>query len=187
VSVVGLLVIVGLMLFETSVFPIPYRSARMPDVYDYVVARHDGPLLVMPMGRQQSKYKMYNQIYHGLPIAEGMIARMPEDAYDTFDSFLLLRDMGDMDQLTRASDDLLDNWDAEVQRLLDIGFRYVIVHRLEDTGRWPIVTHPYQEFMFFMEIEPDFVTDTAVVYDLEKLVGNPPLGDPLAMERDASD
>jgi hypothetical protein len=112
-----------------------------------------------------------------------MIARMPTDAYDTFDSFLLLRDMADMAEILKVSDDLFEKWDAEIQRLLNIGFRYVVVHRLEDTGTWPIVTHPYQEHMFFMEIEPDFEIESAAVYDLEKLLGNPPLGDPFAIER----
>ena len=53
-------------------------------------------------------------------------------------------------------------------------------HRFEDTGSWSLVTYPYQERMFFMEIDPDFETETAAVYDLEKLRGHPPQGDPFA-------
>ncbi|GEM_PF-799735 len=183
---IGIVTIVGvttLMFFETSVFPIPHRTAQVSEVYDYVTERHDGPIIAMPMGRQPSKYKMYMQMHHEQPIAEGMIARMPTDAYDTFNFYLLLRDMSMMNEITQISDELFQNWDTEIQSLLDAGFRYVVVHRLEDTGQWPVYTHLYQEFMFFMEIEPDFEAETAVVYDLQKLIGNPPMGDAIELER----
>ena len=174
------LIIIPLLLFELSVFPIPYRLATHSPAYGYVAQQDDSPLIVMPMGRQQAKFAMYNQIFHERPIAEGMIARIPEGAYDYIDSNLLLRDMTDMNNIVKASDELIANWDNEIDHLLEDGFRYVVIHRLEDTGTWKIVTHRYQERMFFMEIEPDFETDTEAVYDLQKLRGNPPQGDPLA-------
>ncbi len=174
------LFIIPLLFFELSVFPIPYRTADISPAYDYVAQHDDGSLIVMPMGRQQSKYAMYNQVFHERPIQEGMIARMPEGAYDYIESNLLLRDMAAINDIQIASDDLIANWDNEIDELLDVGFRYVVVHRLENTGTWILTVYPYQERMFFMEIEPDFETDTVAVYDLEKLRGHPPQGDPFA-------
>ena len=124
------LLIVPLMLFELSVFPIPYRMSSISPAYDYIIERHEGPIITMPMGRQQTKYVMYTQIFHERPIPEGMIARMPADAYDYIDSNLLLRDMADINTLQAASDDLLANWDSEIDTLLDEGFRYVVVSSL---------------------------------------------------------
>jgi hypothetical protein len=172
--------ILPLLLFELSVFPIPYRLATRSPAYDYVAQQEDSPLIVMPMGRQQAKFAMYHQTFHERPMAEGMIARMPEDAYDYIESNLLLHDMTQINNIVKASDELIANWDNEIDQLLNDGFRYVVIHRLEDTGTWKIATHTYQERMFFMEIEPDFETETEAVYDLRKLRGNPPQGDPLA-------
>lgn len=174
------IIIIPLLLFELSVFPIPYRSADISPAYDYIAQHAGGPLIVMPMGRQQSKFAMYNQIVHERPIQEGMIARMPEGAYDYIESNLLLRDMAAINDIQIASDDLIANWDNEIDELLEAGFRYVVVHRLENTGTWILTVYPYQERMFFMEIEPDFETETVAVYDLEKLRGHPPQGDPFA-------
>jgi len=174
------IIIIPLLLFELSVFPIPYRSADISPAYDYIAQHVDGPLIVMPMGRQQSKFAMYNQIVHERPIQEGMIARMPEGAYDYIESNLLLRDMAAINDIQIASDDLIANWANEIEELLEAGFRYVVVHRLENTGTWILTVYPYQERMFFMEIEPDFETETVAVYDLEKLRGHPPQGDPFA-------
>lgn len=168
------------MMYETSIFPIPYRSATVSSAYDYVIEHHQGPIISMPMGRQPAKYAMYNQIFHGQPIAEGMIARMPEDAYDYIEDNLLLRDMASINDITQASDDLLANWNTAIDDLLDKNFRYVVVHRLENTGTWLIATYDYQERMFFMEIDPVYETETAVVYDLQDLRDHPPQGDPFA-------
>ena len=176
------LIVVPAMFFELSVFPIPYRTASPSPAYDYATQQYAGPIIMMPMGRQQAKYAMYNQIFHEQPIQEGMIARMPEGAYDYIDSSLLLRDMADINNIQQASDDLVANWDREINHLLDDGFRYVVVHRLEHTGTWILTVYPYQERMFFMEIEPDFETETVAVYDLQKLLGHPPQGDPFAEE-----
>jgi len=174
------LIVLPILLFELSVFPIPYRTAAISPVYEYVAQQDDGPLIIMPMGRQQAKYAMYTQIFHERPIEEGMIARMPEGAYDYIENNLLLRDMADINDIQQASDDLIANWDQEIDNLLEAGFRYVVIHRLEDTGTWILTVYPYQERMFFMEIEPDFETETEAVYDLQKLRGHPPQGDPFA-------
>jgi hypothetical protein len=62
-TVIVILVVV-LIFFEIGVFPIPYRSAKISEAYEYVMERHNGPIITMPMGQQQSKYMMYNQLYH---------------------------------------------------------------------------------------------------------------------------
>ena len=170
------------MFFEISSFPIPYRNATLSPAYDYVTENHDGPIIIMPMGRQSVKYSMYTQMHHQQPLPEGMIARLPEGVYDFIqEENLFLRDLSDIDNLLRASDELLASWESELDELLEIGFHYIIVHRLEHAGRI-LVIYPYQERMFFMEIDPDFETDVVAVYDLQKLRDHPPQGDPFAEE-----
>ena len=167
-----------LMLFETSVFPIASRTAERTDAYDYIAEQEPGAVITMPFGRQEAKFAMYNQMYHRRPITQGKIARTPEEAYDYINQNLLLRDMTQITDILKASDELIENWEQEIDELLDLGFRYVVVHRLVNLGRHLFVVYTYQERMFFMEIEPEFETEAEAVYDLRKLRDNPPQGDP---------
>ena len=163
-----------LMLFETSVFPIPYSTAYQSEAYDYVVEQHQGPIITIPMGRQEAKFAMYNQMDHEQPIVDGKIARTPNSAFDFINQNLFLRDMAQLTELTQITDELHDRWVAEVDELLEFNFRYVVVHRFVDIGRQVFEVSPEQERMFFMQIEPDFETTTEAIYDLRKLRDNPP-------------
>lgn len=164
------------MFFEISSFPIPYRSADISPAFEYVSQQTKGPIITLPLGKQQTaKYAMYTQTLHELPIVEGKIGRMPDDIYSFIEEEnLLLRDMSDVDNLLSITEALRNNWEAEIDELTALGFRYIVVQRFVDAGTTLLAFYDYQEEMFFMNIEPEFETENSAVYDLYNLRENPP-------------
>lgn len=123
-----LLVSVIMLLYGTSIFPIPTREAPRPAYLTRLAQLPEGAVIDVPFGRHVSKYYMSVQRFHQRPIVEGMIARVPPGAYDYIEQNVLLatfRDPGpvDYEDLTRA------DWQAAFQQLLDDGFRYLLLHR----------------------------------------------------------
>ncbi len=123
-----LIISVIMLLYGTSIFPIPTRDAPRPAYLSKLAELPQGAVIDVPFGRHVSKYYMSVQRFHQRPIAEGMIARVPPGTYDYIDQNLLLatfRDPGEFNY----EDLTLADWAAAFEQLLDDGFRYVIMHR----------------------------------------------------------
>lgn len=163
----GGVVLVVLMLFETSIFPISHRFAEIAPIFKDDSL--NGAVIGIPMGRQEVKYQMYTQIWHDQPIHEGMIARLPDDAYDYVESNPVLRDWQTLDDITVT----LDEWQQGIDALLADGFRYVVVHKYVDTGRDLFTTSPQRE-TFFSQAPTIFEDIATRVYDLATLKDYPP-------------
>jgi len=123
-----LIISVIMLLYGTSIFPIPTRAAPRPAYISKLAELPQGAVIDVPFGRHVSKYYMSAQRYHGRPIAEGMIARVPPGTYDYINQNLLLATFRDPGELN-YEDLALDNWEAAFKQLLDDGFRYLVMHR----------------------------------------------------------
>ncbi len=122
-----LVVSVLILFYGTSLFPIPVRAAQRPHYVSALAGLPEGAVIDAPLGRQESKYYMSVQRFHRRPIVEGMIARMPPDAYDYIDSNLLLTSLKDPWGLSTASVSG-EKWRAAIESLKQDGFRYLILH-----------------------------------------------------------
>ena len=86
-------------------------------------------MIDVPFGRQAAKVYMWRQRFHQRPIVEGMIARMPPDAYDYINANIVLASLYhayDTSNLPQATE---DEWRAAVAELKQDGFRYIVLHR----------------------------------------------------------
>ena len=72
-----LIISVLMLLYGTSIFPIPTRDAPRPQYLSKLAELPEGAIIDVPFGRHVSKYYMSVQRFHERPIAEGMIARVP--------------------------------------------------------------------------------------------------------------
>jgi len=123
-----LVVSVVMLLYGSSIFPIPIRPAPQPPYLSALTELPDGAVIDIPFGRQYSKYYMSVQRFHGRPIAEGMIARVPPEAYDYIDSNLLLAVLREPADVA-IRDLTLEDWRGAFTELEEDGFRYLILHR----------------------------------------------------------
>ena len=123
-----LVVSVFALLYGTSIFPIPTREAPRPPYLSKLAELPEGAIIDVPLGRHVSKYYMSVQRFHGRPIAEGMIARVPPGTYDYIDHNLLLATFRDPGRVNHQ-DLRLEDWQAAFRQLLDDGFRYLVMHR----------------------------------------------------------
>lgn len=167
-----LVVSVLMLFFGTSVFPIPIRPAPRPHYLSVLAGLPEGAVIDAPFGRDESKFYMSVQRFHARPIVEGMIARMPPDAYDYIDSNLLLTRLSDpwgpsAVSVTGAK------WRAAIDALKHDGFRYLILHE-----RVPF-THAVQRKLLKRSAEefaawPTVYDDGSVrIYDLWHWEGKP--------------
>ena len=123
-----LTVSVVMLLYGASIFPIPTRPAPRPSYVSALSDLPSGAVIDVPFGRQSSKYYMSVQRFHGRPIVEGMIARVPPGAYDYINSNLLLSALHDpsaVDEQVLTAED----WRRSFAQLVEDGFRYLILHR----------------------------------------------------------
>lgn len=125
----GLLTLAVIMLlYGTSIFPIPMRPAPRPDYLQELATLPDGAIINLPMGRHNAKYYMSVQRFHQRPMIEGMIARVPEGTYDYIDTHPILSPI--RDNVNFSLDSLSSSgWQPAIQQLIDDGFRYIVLHR----------------------------------------------------------
>ena len=167
---VGGVTLVSLMLFETSIFPITYRSAKVADMFtSEIFTKNPGAIITIPMGRQEVKYHMYTQMWHRQPIHEGMIGRLPPNSYNYIKGNPVLRDWRDLDELTMT----LDEWYEGIDNLIEDGFRYVVVHKYVITGRDMFTTNTQRE-TFFSQAPALWEDIESRLYDLNTLRDYPP-------------
>ncbi|MCY4021212.1 MAG: hypothetical protein OXG39_17530 [Chloroflexi bacterium] len=155
---------VVMLLYGTSIFPIPTRDAPRPAYLSKLVELPEGAIIDVPFGRHVSKYYMSVQRYHGRPIVEGMIARVPPGTYDYINQNLLLATFRDPGKLN-FGDMTLENWEADFKQLLDDGFRYLVMHREVPVSSFIGRAKGWALAMF--EIEPKLYDDNnVIIYDL---------------------
>ncbi len=131
------LLLAGLLLFEQWSVPLPLTDARIPPVYEEVVAEEDDfAILQLPLGWRnsfgvqgaESTLTQYYQTYHRKRLLSGNISRNPPFKFDYFrrvpilDSLITLETYGQVDAERRAADRATA---AEFVAFYDI--RYVVV------------------------------------------------------------
>ncbi|MCY4538416.1 MAG: hypothetical protein OXE52_09340 [Chloroflexi bacterium] len=152
------------LLYGASIFPIPTRDAPRPLYLSKLAELPDGAIIDVPFGRHVSKYYMSVQRYHGRPIAEGMIARVPPGTYDYINQNLLLATFRDPGKIN-YEDLTLDDWEADFKQLLDDGFRYLVMHREVPVSSFIGRAKGWALEMF--KIEPKLYDDNnVIIYDL---------------------
>jgi hypothetical protein len=155
--VVGLLAV--LMLYEINEAPVFIKPANVSPFYEHLrINAEPGAVIDLPMGRQQTKRYMFLQTVHGRPIVEGVVARMPEGAYDYIQANPLLR---------AWSEEQPPSCDYDIeQAIADLradGFYYVILH----TGSRELGA-------YFADVEMVYQAEGITVYDLDGLAAHPP-------------
>ena len=152
------------LLYGASIFPIPTRDAPRPPYLSKLAELPDGAIIDVPFGRHVSKYYMSVQRFHGRPIAEGMIARVPPGTYDYINQNLLLATFRDPGKIN-YEDLTLDDWEADFKQLLDDGFRYLVMHREVPVSSFIGRAKGWALEMF--KIEPKLYDDNnVIIYDL---------------------
>ena len=85
-------------------------------------------LIDLPMGRQASKLYVWRQTEHNKPIAEGLSARTPPEAYSYIEANPLLSRWRHGTPLDCESWGAM-GYETAVTQLLHDNFRYVILHK----------------------------------------------------------
>ena len=171
----ALVLLAGLLLIDTRIFPVVLR----PEPLSAYVAQLDrlspGALIDVPFGRQPAKYYMSLQRQHRRPIVEGMMARMPADAYDYIDADPVLamfrtsrqEQAGDFAGLLLSA----RQWQAALDRWSAAGFRYLVLHiKLPLHSQNDSSQEPADWVMSLLARQPTVYQDDEVaIYDLLEL------------------
>lgn len=159
-------ILLVLMLTELSVYPFKLLKAEFSPL-NTVLAQGPAECAVidLPLGRQASKEWMFQQTEHGLPIVEGMAARMPPNAYRYIRHNRLLRWFAGRRPFSCARD-----MQAAIADLRKDGFCYILVH---DRHRWDDVRHLRRMAPLFRNAEPMYRDDDVTAYRLDDLLAMP--------------
>ena len=168
-----LILSVVMLLYGTSIFPIPSRPAPRPAYLDSVNSLPDGAIIDLPFGRQNTKYYMSVQRFHHRPIIEGMIARLPFGTYDYIDSNVVLKIIRGKSDLS-IEDLSVEDWQSAFRQLQDDGFKMVILHKFVlKTER--SIAYPEDMLLDVMrEFEAIYEDEQVMIYDIDTLIDNPP-------------
>ena len=155
---------VCLLLYGTSIFPIPSRPAPHPKYLSALATWPDGAIIDVPFSRRNSMYYMSLQRFHRRPIIEGSIARIPPRTYDYIDGFGLLAELRAPYFARKHS--TLEDWREEFAQLVADGFRYVVLHR-----HVPVSTYYADEPLgwilnLFAPADPLYEDEDVLVYDI---------------------
>lgn len=166
----ALLITIVMLLYGTSIFPIPNRPEPHP-AYLSVLDGEKGAVLDLPFGRQNAKYYMAVQRIHNHAIGEGMIARTPPDAYDYIDNNPLLSLIRQYRQETPPEDDLAAvDWRASIQEVKDDGFVYLVLHKVIPQTLSRQETSPTWLLDIFSNYTPIYEDDEVRIYRMEDLL-----------------
>lgn len=163
----GLLILaVVMLLYGTSIFPIPTRPVPRPAYQDVLAGLPDGAVIDLPFGRHNSKYYMSIQRFHGRPIIEGMIARTPSTAYDYIDAHPVLGAMRNSDSEVVFADGV---WRDGMQMSYDDGFRYIILHKIVPQSSTRVETPTDWILALFADFVPMYEDDEVTIYTIADL------------------
>ncbi len=128
-----LALLAGLLLVDTRIFPVALRPEPRSAYVSQLDRLEPGALIDVPFGRSNSKYYMSLQRYHLRPIAEGMIARMPPDAYQYIDDNPVLAPLrysrqSSIEGAASGIELTAAQWQAGIDTLVADGFRYLVLH-----------------------------------------------------------
>ncbi len=164
------------LLLGTSLFPISMHDYPKPNHISVLNTLPEGSVVNIPMGRTPSKYYMSLQPQHRRPMIEGMMARMPDDAYDYIESIPALQVIRQEEPIWTDLSVAEEEWEASMQQLLDDGFRYIILHK----EIWISYKSKVNSFLLerFEGMPALYEGDDAFIYDIEVLLTQTPtLGD----------
>jgi len=170
-QLVLLTVSVVMLLYGTSVFPIPYRVHVEPEYTKVLNDLPSGSVVNLPLGRSESKYYMSIQRYHGRPMIEGMIARTPDGTYDYIDSLAAI-DMWGASSVNMEADEANDAWRDSMQQLLDDGFRYIVLHKYVWASHGDRFT-PDIYFRPLNHLPIEYEDNDVRLYDIQVLLNQP--------------
>jgi hypothetical protein len=160
------IILVSALLFEYWNGPFRGTSLQASPFYTWLADNDEQFALIdLPFGRQASKLYLYYQISHQKPIVEGLSARTPEEAYDYINANELLLHWKDKTALD-CQVMLVDSMQRDLAKLVNDGFRYIIVH--QKAGE----TNDHYDGYF--TIEPFYKDDALIVYSVEDIMNNPP-------------
>jgi len=170
----GMLILsVSMLLYGTSIFPIPMHEAPRPSYINILAELPEGAVIDVPFGRHNAKYYMSVQRFHQRPMIEGMIARTPPDAYDYIDANPVLGAIRGSTDLT-LDDVSVADWEAAIQQLWDDGFRYLILHKLVPQTSLRIEYPDEWVIELFSSFTPMYEDDEVFIYTLESLQSDTP-------------
>lgn len=155
-----LTVLAVLMLYEVGEMPWRIQHPLVsPFHYDLQVNEETGAIIDLPMGRNKAKRYDFLQTIHERPIVEGVVARMPEEAYQYINAQPLL-----LAWRQRIS---AENWRYDpkqvVGEIYKDGFRYILVH---EDAEW---LTPY-----FANMSPVYEGPYLTAYTVADLRDSPP-------------
>ena len=170
-----LIVSVLMLLYGTSAFPIPIRFVPKPAYLSVLEGLPAGAVIDVPLGRQPAKVYMWLQRFHQRPILEGMIARMPPDAYDYINANTVLTAFYRASHAGNLPEATKDGWRAAVAELKRDGFRYIVLHRKMrmSFGWWQNL--PDWIWNGFFETPSVYEDEGVRIYDLTQWDGPFPL------------
>jgi hypothetical protein len=170
----GLLIFsVSMLLYGTSIFPIPMRPAPRPAYIDVLASVEDGAVVDLPFGRHNAKYYMSVQRFHQRPMIEGMIARTPPDAYDYIEINPILSAIRGRSDTT-LDDVSASDWETAIQQLWDDGFRYVILHKFVPQALVRIEYPDESVVGLFASFDPIYDDDEVTIYAMDTLLSDAP-------------
>ena len=174
-GVAAMLLLAGLLLYDTRIFPVPLRPEPRSDYAAQLDRLESGALINIPFGRQPSKYYMALQRQHRRPINEGMMARMPADAYDYIEADQVLasfrkstqRIAGEFSGISLSA----AQWQAALDRWSAAGFRYIALHKeLPRRSYASPYDKPADWVMALFAGQPSvYADDEVAIYDLLEL------------------
>jgi hypothetical protein len=154
-----------LLLFEFWNGPYPLIPAGQNPFFEQLAHEEgDFAIIDLPMGRQNSKRAIYSQTVHQRPIAEGVVARTPDEAYGYIDNNYLLslwRGAKVFDCATQPGED----FQFALDQLVSDGFRYIIIRK--DGLHW-------ERFAAYLPVEPVHQDGQLLAYRLTDVAANPP-------------
>ena len=147
-----------LILFEYLSIPLPMKKAFTPSPFIARMASDTESYAVvnLPMGQNYSKRWEYQQTFHGKPIVEGHISRVPPHAYDFIESIELLRAFRD-DANPPPSNPLADLCRLEQNRV-----RYIMI---STSGRY--AAERLERWTSWLPGEPISREDGMIVYSTD--------------------
>lgn len=171
----ALILLAGLLLYDTRIFPMTQRAEMQSDYVAVLDELQPGALIDVPFGRQTSKYYMSLQRHHLRPIAEGMTARMPPEAYNYIDANPVLAPLRYSRHLSADAPPEIEltaaQWQAGIDGLVADGFRYLVLHHYLPS-RLVLISRerPADWVMTLLAGQPIvFQDDEVAIYDLLEL------------------
>jgi len=163
----GVLVMsVVMLLYGTSIFPIPTRPAPRPDYINVLNDLPDGAVVDIPFGRHNAKYYMSVQRFHDRPMIEGMIARIPPMAHDYIDDNPIFGAIRADEQFEPIAGD----WQEGLQSLADDGFAYILLHKFVPQATTRIERPSDWVLNLFVDFPSVYEDEQVIIYDIAELL-----------------